>query len=392
MGLRDKLKRYASQSQRSPNDSSSNSENSSRSSRTNKRSSSSSSQNTSMSSNISSVNPSSTSPVDNVGPSHGQSSSSARDVLPSYASLVPNSNSQLPVYQTTPKRLPSTSSVFSQMPDNERDLGDHFCNITPIHDPINISPEEFQRMADHNLKLVPAPNLILHPGAKHLTITSRFKGGEIRYVSASGGEKKDTTFVQTKKGTEDIYFKSDLPLYSPNLVKQRKFPMMYSSLASIPGSLPSVIYFEALITTKIGNPAYNNISIGFICQPYPEFRQPGWHPGSIAIHSENGNRYVNDSLAGKEFVGSFTQAGTIVGFGIDMKRMAAFFTRNGKWEKEWSLIEDLNSAPIHPERGFRDGGIEGFEGNKDIYAAVGMLGRTGVQVNLNGPFRYKGLI
>ncbi|KAJ4290767.1 hypothetical protein N0V88_006516 [Collariella sp. IMI 366227] len=37
------------------------------------------------------------------------------------------------------------------------------------------------------------------------------------------------------------------------------------------------------------------LSLGFTALPYPSFRMPGWHRGSLAIHGDDGHRYVNDA-------------------------------------------------------------------------------------------------
>lgn len=321
-------------------------------------------------------------------PPNHTSSTGDMDALPSYSLISADQQSRLPTYGE-PSQLSQLGYKYSQAPDDERDMGQFFSKIFPIYPPLVISGEQYEQMSTHRLKLVAPPRVPEYEFPKPLRHSTRFKGGDIKYVSAYGNEAQDHTFIQTKNGTKDIYFVSNWPLYSHDLAERKLFPLMYSS-ASSPDPTPSIMYFETLITS-IGNPEENIVAVGFTCLPYPEYRQPGWHRGSLAVHSDDGHRYVNDSEDGIDFTTSFGDTGTVVGIGMDMKRMAVFFTRNGKWEREWSLIEDLNNRSTRPEREFTQGGIEGLQGDKDIYAVVGVFGKVGVQVNLNGPFRYKGI-
>lgn len=216
------------------------------------------------------------------------------------------------------------------------------------------------------------PPVVTRDLPKRLSFNYRFKG-EIKPVPNSSA-----VYVSTKKHTTDSTLVSRLPLYSPHI--------KHTSPGEIGGR--DKFYFEVLITS-IDKPEEASVALGFTCLPYPHFRLPGWHRGSVAVHSDDGHRYVNDSLAGKDFVQPFGVSGTLVGIGMNLERMSVFFTRNGKFEAEWSLIEDSNTRGVDPMRNYQDGGIQGLQGESDIYAAVGIYGAVGIQVNLNGPFSYK---
>ena len=125
----------------------------------------------------------------------------------------------------------------------------------------------------------------------------------------------------------------------------------------------------------------SGLAIGFFAPPYPTFRLPGWQRGSLGVHSDDGRRYVNDTHGGMDFVSPF-QAGQTIGLGMTFKLPAdppaygetgikldveAFFTRDGKKEGSWN---------IHEERDTEDDayGVEGLEGELDLFPAVGVFG------------------
>lgn len=304
------------------------------------------------------------------GPPPGWNGSPADEALPSYSATIDIAPQSMP-----PQYQPSTStqfiSLYSHAPDEERDLGDIYTNSCPIYPP-KFMFEQDRYDLDQGKNTLVVPPVITNDLPKKISFNYRFKG-EIKPVPNSSA-----VYISTKKHTTDTTLVSRLPFYSPHI--------RHTSPEEIGGR--NKFYFEVLITS-IDKPEEASVALGFTCLPYPHFRLPGWHRGSIAVHSDDGHRYVNDSLAGKDFVRPFGKSGTLVGIGMNLERMSVFFTRNGRFEAEWSLIEDSNMRGIDPMRNFKDGGIQGLQGESDIYAAVGIYGAVGVQVNLNGPFSYK---
>lgn len=132
-----------------------------------------------------------------------------------------------------------------------------------------------------------------------------------------------------------------------------------------------------------GNDIDAGVAIGFCAPPYPPFRMPGWHRGSLAVHSDDGNRYVNNTDGGVDFV-SPLQPGQTAGLGMKFSvpnsppsydspfkalRIAVevFFTRDGRKEGSWDL---------HEERDADEFGVRGMEGNNDLFAAFGVFGAS----------------
>ncbi|GAM43535.1 hypothetical protein TCE0_050f18423 [Talaromyces pinophilus] len=127
---------------------------------------------------------------------------------------------------------------------------------------------------------------------------------------------------------------------------------------------------------------------GFVAQPYPSWRSPGWDRASVGVFSDDGCRFVNDNLGGKEFTSAF-RTGETVGIGMRFSLPATatatgaqqqkpdvriFFTRNGAEVGEWDLHEELDSEAE---------GVYGLEGDFDLYAAVGIFGGVEVDVKFD---------
>jgi hypothetical protein len=121
------------------------------------------------------------------------------------------------------------------------------------------------------------------------------------------------------------------------------------------------------------------VAVGFFAPPYPSFRLPGWQRGSLGVHSDDGRRYVNNTHGGIDFTRPF-QSGETVGIGMTFRiprnppaygiqgnllDVNVFFTRNGKKAGEWDL---------HEEQDQLDQGVQGLEGEYDIFPAVGVFG------------------
>ncbi|THC95084.1 hypothetical protein EYZ11_005442 [Aspergillus tanneri] len=106
----------------------------------------------------------------------------------------------------------------------------------------------------------------------------------------------------------------------------------------------------------------------------------GWERGSVGVFSDDGCRFVNDSWGGKGFTTAF-KLGETVGLGMtfrlpeDIKkvpesegeriRVEIFFTRDGRKVGGWDLHEEVDAEA---------GGVEGLEGDFDLYGAIGLFG------------------
>lgn len=162
-------------------------------------------------------------------------------------------------------------------------------------------------------------------------------------------------------------------------------PLYFASLDSPwKTKLKKIIYFEIYVKSlgRSKNINDSSIAIGFCAMPYPTWRLPGWERGSLAVHGDDGRRYVNDTWGGKDFTSAFG-IGDTIGLGISFSvpelppdygvpktssrlKAEVFFTRNGRMEGGWDLHEELDASS--------DLGIEGLDGQFDLYGAVGSFG------------------
>ncbi|KAF1914137.1 hypothetical protein BDU57DRAFT_282977 [Ampelomyces quisqualis] len=147
---------------------------------------------------------------------------------------------------------------------------------------------------------------------------------------------------------------------------------------------PKTIYFELKVTaTGRRDPSLGQadagVAIGFAAPPYPTFRLPGWERGSLAVHGDDGRRYVNDAWGGVECTAAFADGDTL-GVGITLSVAAerlpqrghgwldvdVWFTRNGEREARWDGMQEMD--------GRCGGGNAGLRGECDLFPAVGVFG------------------
>jgi hypothetical protein len=188
----------------------------------------------------------------------------------------------------------------------------------------------------------------------------------------------------------------------------------YSALADSPlvTERPRKIYFEVKIISLgprpdahksrfgslIGNKHAANeetgVALGFFAPPYPPFRLPGWHRGSLGVHSDDGRRYVGNPEGGVDFTTPF-KVGETVGLGMVFRLPSAyseaapkldvevFFTRNGRKVGGWDVNRDTDAE---------DEITVGLQGDLDLFPSIGVFGPSEVEVYLSqGNWLYQDL-
>jgi hypothetical protein len=150
-----------------------------------------------------------------------------------------------------------------------------------------------------------------------------------------------------------------------------------------------------------GDGAGGGAAIGFLAPPYPPFRLPGWQRGSVAVHGDDGRRFVANENGGVDFAEPFRE-GETVGLGIEFRApppasafdadaeagwgggglsARVFLTRDGRIAGGWDLARQTDAEA---ER------IEGLRGERDLVAAVGVFGEVEVEVVLGeGGWRFR---
>ena len=173
----------------------------------------------------------------------------------------------------------------------------------------------------------------------------------------------------THSGSMDSCLISSLPLYF--------------AAVDAPTTAIKTIYYEIRVRSLGRGQGANasSIAIGYCAVPYPTWRMPGWERGSLAVHGDDGRKYVNDTWGGKDFTSPF-RAGDTLGLGMSFSapenppdygaptqnsfQVKVFLTRNGEKGESWDLHEELDAD--------NDLGIDGLDGRFDLYAAVGIYG------------------
>lgn len=188
---------------------------------------------------------------------------------------------------------------------------------------------------------------------------------------------------------QDVIFTTRLPLYFASTSN----PL--SPHFSLPKATPSLHYFEVIPAKFHSSSA--TISLGFAAKPYPPARQPGWHRASFAVHSDDGNRYVNDPWGGRPFTSPFV-AGETLGIAVQISpeevmlkpgakvsqserevrstlpkcKTRVWLVRNGAVSGSWDMDEERDAE--------KDEGVAGLRGEVDLYAAVGVYGAVDFEI------------
>ncbi|CEL06726.1 hypothetical protein ASPCAL09898 [Aspergillus calidoustus] len=278
---------------------------------------------------------------------------------PDNASIGP-----LPPYHNWQETVPDTAtfppppvtanyiSATGNASSDDAERAHEWCDASPLWRPVFPSAHVYQQVQNYHIQ--------------HLR-SSEFNGDLSMHDDRWRGYTRD--------GNSDCILTTMLPLYfasadSPFVTERYK-----------------TIYYEVKLLGLRAGPSpqdASGLAIGYVAQPYPSWRSPGWERGSIGVFSDDGCRFVNDSFGGRDFTTPF-RVGETVGLGmtfqlptdvIDIRgtlklRTRVFFTRNGQHVGDWDL---------HEERDAEAGGIEGLEGDVDLYAAIGLFGGVDFEI------------
>ncbi|KAF2268273.1 hypothetical protein CC78DRAFT_530196 [Lojkania enalia] len=259
-----------------------------------------------------------------------------------------------------PPSIGYDSSPIANSTMEEGDRAYAWTNTNPLWQPQTLTPAQHAAMQNGQLALLKAPT---------------YTGDVI--PQRQPGHWKCRTFSQCK----DSSILTNLPIYSA----------LWDSPLRTQRS--KTIYFE-LKVTGVGRGRFSleeadaGIAIGYVAPPYPTFRLPGWQRGSLAIHGDDGRKYVNDTWGGVDFTTSF-RPGDVVGIGIifappknppsyeqtqqrKLLDIEVFFTRNGRKEGGWDGNEELDQRS--------EGGTIGLRGECDLFPAIGVFGGVDFEV------------
>ncbi|KAH9988368.1 hypothetical protein F4779DRAFT_638470 [Xylariaceae sp. FL0662B] len=295
-------------------------------------------------------------------PPHGGPPSPTTDEYAPPPGPPPSSSNPQPKQHDWETAVPDTALLppppdyfggFERSPANnateeECAAGERWCAQFPLHAPLALDRAVVDALRCGNVSM-------LAPPAYQYAFTQ----------AGLGVWRGDTT----RAAASDSCFVSYPPLYHV---------AAHSPLAT---GRPKTIYYEVRVLGRGGRTGEVSLALGYAAPPYPPFRLPGWHRGSLGVHGDDGHRYVNDRWGGKAFTEPFRRGETL-GLGMRFAPGAdgggggiavdVFFTRDGVERGRWDLHEESDRVEDLP--------VTGLEGFHDLAAAVGVFGRVAFEV------------
>ncbi|GAP84289.1 putative spry domain-containing protein [Rosellinia necatrix] len=242
---------------------------------------------------------------------------------------------------------PNFFSGFDRSPANnateeEAEAGENWCRQFPMSHPLQMGPPELNASNSGNINMFAPP---FFRGTLNLQSIGVWRG------------------QSPSRGT-DACLATYPPLYSVSA---------HSPLATGRGK---TIYYEVHILQDSRDEV--SLALGFSAPPYPPFRLPGWHRGSVGVHGDDGNKYINDRWGGKTFTHPFRRGETL-GLGMDFNRapeggirVEIFLTRDGIESGRWNLHEETDKDQDLP--------VTGLEGFHDLCAAIGVFDKVSFDI------------
>ncbi|KAI0853497.1 hypothetical protein F5Y00DRAFT_224822 [Daldinia vernicosa] len=253
---------------------------------------------------------------------------------------------------------PNFFSGYDRSPANnatedECEAGESWCASYPLYSPMPLSPPAESAALTGTIALYAPP-----------TFTS--SGGTLTPV------RPGVWSVSSPRHGRDTCLATYPPLYHA---------AAHSPLVTTTGSRKKkTAYYEVRVLERGTRSGKDEVSLalGFVAPPYPGFRLPGWHRGSLGVHGDDGHRYINDRWGGKEFTTPFRR-GETVGLGMDFCQrgdggisVEVFLTRDGVERGRWNLHEETDRETDLP--------VTGLEGYHDLCAAVGAFDKVAFEV------------
>ncbi|KAI1123232.1 hypothetical protein F5Y10DRAFT_252228 [Nemania abortiva] len=243
---------------------------------------------------------------------------------------------------------PNFFSGFDRSPANnatqeEAEAGEEWCRQFPLANPLRVSPPELNAMNSGNINMFAPP---FYRGTLNLQAVGVWRG-------------------QSQSNATDTCLATYPPLYSV---------AAHSPLAT---GRPKTIYYEVHILNDSRRKEIS-LALGYTAPPYPPFRLPGWHRGSLGVHGDDGHKYINDLWGGKLFTEAF-RAGETIGLGMELAAASEggitvqiFLTRDGAEKGRWSLHEETDQVQDRP--------VTGLEGFHDLCASVGVFDKVSFEI------------
>ncbi|KAK3693482.1 hypothetical protein B0T22DRAFT_41262 [Podospora appendiculata] len=231
-------------------------------------------------------------------------------------------------------------SPVTNAPEAEAEAGERWCAQHPLTPPLHLDPIALSALTTHNIRL-------MQPAVGFAGTLNWSAPGV--WVGRTDPKATDSCIIG----------------YPPLYCVTQHSPLAGTRRAK-------TIYYEVTVRPDAAHRGDNVcLALGFAALPYPSFRMPGWHRGSLAVHGDDGHKFINDRWGGKAFTTPFRR-GETYGVGMTFREeegrveVEVFFTRQGKESGRWNLHEETDSAQDLP--------VTGLEGFHDLSCAVGTYG------------------